>query len=113
MPFSGCGNDFAQIDLVMLLFGKYSVTRYFQVLKPSYDLDLKFMKIKLTSALFLCLLLLLAGCGPVDPRYELFSADADKLGSIGLHEDTDTLALELADLFEESTNPKLHPEEFS
>ncbi len=72
------------------------------------------MNIRLHHFLILGVVLFFTACGPVDPRYKLFDEDDDKLGSVSLTgEVTDTLAEELAELFELTINDELKPREFS
>lgn len=61
--------------------------------------------------LFLMACLVLS-CGPVDPRYDLFEQDADKMEGESLTSRNDTLAEELETIFEATVNPKLKPEDF-
>ena len=62
------------------------------------------------------MLFILPGCGPTDPRRELFSKDEDLLGATSITEegaDSDSLAIELKTIFDETINPELKPREFS
>ncbi len=71
------------------------------------------MNIRFHHLLLLSVILFFTACGPVDPRNKLFDEDDDKLGTISLTEDKDTLAQQLAALFRVTVNEDLKPSEFS
>jgi hypothetical protein len=64
-------------------------------------------------ALLAILLGLLAGCGPVDPRMELFNADEAKLTSGSHQGGNDSLETSLYSLFRKRTNADLNPRDFN
>jgi hypothetical protein len=73
------------------------------------------MKSKIFPFLLLSIVFVLVSCGksgPPDPRKALMEADMDKLDGTSFNKEEDTLAQDLKEFFELTTNEALKPENF-